>query len=359
MSTITGCIRQSDGKLTFTDTACEVTLPACLGASGQLLVYHADCDGVGESDGWFEVCLTTEGLLQITVPECCVVDEWAPFAEGMNSTVYALLNQAGTLVAGGSFTTADGNSANRIAYWTGSTWAPFAGGMNNTVYALVDWGGTLVAAGAFTTADGNSANRIAYWTGSTWAPFAGGMNNPIYALVDWGGTLVAGGTFITADGNSANRIAYWTGSTWAPFAGGMPYPGSVYALINWSDGTLIAGGKFITADGNSANRIAYWTGSTWAPFAGGMTGQMDDPTVHALVNWEGTLGAGGTFDSADGNSAKYIAQWTGSTWLPFAEGMGWTVYALANWGGTLVAGGKFTTAGGDDAYRIAYWTGSP
>ena len=175
-TTITGCLRQSDGKLIFSDTSCDVELPACLGAAGQLLVYHADCDGVGESDGWFEVCLTTEGLLQITVPECCGA-EWLPFAGGMNvyDHVHVARDWGGTLVAGGSFTTADGNTVNGIAYWTGSTWAPFGSGMNNTVYALVDWAGTLVAGGSFTTADGNTVNRIAYWTGSTWAPFAGGM----------------------------------------------------------------------------------------------------------------------------------------------------------------------------------------
>ena len=70
-TTITGCLRQSDGQLTFTDTSCDVELPACLGASGQLLVYHEDCDGVGESDGWFEVCLNADGTLQIEIPDCC------------------------------------------------------------------------------------------------------------------------------------------------------------------------------------------------------------------------------------------------------------------------------------------------
>ena len=78
---ITGCIRQSDGKLIFIDPACsDVELPACLDAAGKLQVYHADCDGVGGSDGWFDVCVGTGGLLQITIPDnCCEPPiEWPP-----------------------------------------------------------------------------------------------------------------------------------------------------------------------------------------------------------------------------------------------------------------------------------------
>jgi len=72
MTRIDGCIRASDGRLRFQDTNCDHELLACLDTAGQMWVYHADCDGVGESDGWFQVCTEpTDGTLYILVPDDC------------------------------------------------------------------------------------------------------------------------------------------------------------------------------------------------------------------------------------------------------------------------------------------------
>jgi len=67
------CLRSVDGKLIAIDANCEdVELPVCVNATdGQLWVYHAGCDGVGESDGWFQVCRAADGSLQITIPDNC------------------------------------------------------------------------------------------------------------------------------------------------------------------------------------------------------------------------------------------------------------------------------------------------
>jgi len=71
------CLRQSDGKLIAIDANCSnVQLPACVNATdGQLWVYHASCDGVGGSDGWFQVCRAAGGGLQITIPDNCCADQ--------------------------------------------------------------------------------------------------------------------------------------------------------------------------------------------------------------------------------------------------------------------------------------------
>ena len=69
------CLRSSDGKLIAIDANCsDVELPACMNASGELYVYHADCDGQApdpENDGWFKVCRAAGGGLQITIPDDC------------------------------------------------------------------------------------------------------------------------------------------------------------------------------------------------------------------------------------------------------------------------------------------------
>ena len=58
----------------------------------------------------------------------------------------------------------------------------------------VDGAGNLYAGGSFTTAGGVSAIRIAKWDGTAWAPLGNGMNSYVYALaVDGAGNLYAGG----------------------------------------------------------------------------------------------------------------------------------------------------------------------
>lgn len=86
MTRIDGCLRASDGRLRFQDTSCERELLACIDAAGQAWVYHADCDGVGESDGWFQVCTdATDGRFYVLVPDdCCNACEFCtrPLQEG-------------------------------------------------------------------------------------------------------------------------------------------------------------------------------------------------------------------------------------------------------------------------------------
>ncbi len=89
--------------------------------------------------------------------------------------------------------------------------------MNNTVWALaVDGSGNLYAGGNFTTAGGNAANRVAKWNGSAWSALGSGMNSAVPALaVDGSGNLYAGGDFTTAGGLAANHVAKWDGSAWS------------------------------------------------------------------------------------------------------------------------------------------------
>jgi len=84
----------------------------------------------------------------------------------MTSDVRALaVLPSGDLVAGGSFTTAGGVSASRIARWNGTAWSPLGTGMNSTVWALAALpSGDLVAGGQFTNAGGNVSAYFARWT---------------------------------------------------------------------------------------------------------------------------------------------------------------------------------------------------
>ncbi len=286
-------------------------------------------------------------------------ETWSPLGDGMNADVHALaFDSSGNLYAGGSFTTAGGENANRVAKWNGSTWSALGSGMNNEVYALAfDGSGNLYAGGKFTSAGGVTANRIAKWNGSTWSPLGSGMNEEVYALVvDGSGNLYAGGSFAIAGGGTANRIAKWDGTSWSAVGSGTG--GKVNALAFDSGGNLYAGGSFTTAGGVPVKYVAKWNGSLWSALSSEVSS-----TVRALaVDGSGNLYAGGDFANASGMPASRIAKWDGTSWSPLGSGMGGTtkdVYALAiDSSGNLYAGGEFTSAGGVASNRVAKWNGS-
>lgn len=92
---------------------------------------------------------------------------WTHFGQGINGEVKALaVMPNGDVIAGGIFSQADGLPANNIARWNGTSWLALGGGVAdgtapsvNALAARAD--GTLVVGGSFTTADGFPANNIA------------------------------------------------------------------------------------------------------------------------------------------------------------------------------------------------------
>jgi hypothetical protein len=179
---------------------------------------------------------------------------WSALGAGMNWGVYALEYHAGPdpspsplhsgstsrsgmyeartpsgsvlqehLVAGGLFTTADGNWSPGIAAWDGGSWSPVGPtGMNHGVYGLAVYRGDLIAGGSFTMADTVSANRIASWDGFDWAPLGNGMDNGVWVVdlytppLSPSADLIAGGEFVQAGDTLARHIAKWDGIEWEP-----------------------------------------------------------------------------------------------------------------------------------------------
>lgn len=222
---------------------------------------------------------------------------------GMESIVRALVVYGGLLVAGGGFTTADGQTVNYIAAWDGSSWQSVGGGMNTDgVHALAVFNDDLVAAGAFSFAGGTPVNRIARWDGSAWHSLGAGLNDVVTGLTVYNGDLIATGVFTEADGQPANSIARWDGRSWHPLGAGLNAEGYSFAVFN-SD--LVVGGSFTTSGGQSANRIASWNGSSWQELAGGTGGSA----VFALKVHGQRLVAGGTFTTVGGGqNANHVAE---------------------------------------------------
>src|SRR5207302_4421171 len=134
----------------------------------------------------------------------------------------------------------------------------------DVVAALAMSGGDLYAAGSFTSAGGANAGRIAKWNGNSWSAVGTGIGGPsspsVRALAVAGNDLYAGGHFTVAGGSAATNIAKWNGSSWSALGSGMgggafgPY---AYALAV-SGTNLYAGGDFTSVGGVAASRIAKW-----------------------------------------------------------------------------------------------------
>ncbi len=221
---------------------------------------------------------------------------WRRMSNGMNATVQAILtwdpDGPGPLnampVATGLFTTAGNSSAQRIAQWDGNGWQPLGGGVDAWAFALTVWdpdgdGPALpqvVVGGSFTTAGGVAAERIARWDGTSWEPLGSGMSGgvvpDVYALLEWDPdgdgpqppALLAGGVFTIAGGQTVNCIARWDGAAWSALGAGVsagPFV-DVLSLALWdadADGPqhaqLVAGGEFLMAGEVEAGNIAIWS----------------------------------------------------------------------------------------------------
>lgn len=252
---------------------------------------------------------------------------WSSLGWGADFSVSAFtVLPNGDLVAAGRFVTIGSVVGNGIARWDGANWwqlgAGFSSFNSNTrwVHCLVQLpNGDLVAGGSFDTAGGVPASRIARWNGTAWSDVGGGVNpggpgnwSVVYALLTLpNGDLVAGGRFATAGGTTANGIARWDGTTWSHldsgFGGGLSGP-TVYSLSTLPNGDLVAGGIFTTAGSVNANCIARWSSSSqsWSALGVGVPGPYAGVASLAPLP-TGDLAVGGSFSTAGGVIANNLA----------------------------------------------------
>ncbi len=297
------------------------------------------------------------------------------------------------LFVGGDLHEAGGITVDHIARWDGTTWTAVGIGMDNTVDAIAafdeDGPGpnppALFVCGSFLTAGGVPANRIARWDGTSWSAVGSGFNNVAFSMhvYDDDGpgpnpaALYVGGVFTTAGGMPAERLARWDGVSWSEVGGGAD--AAVAAIAGYDDDgdgpnppALVIAGSFGFVGGGSvaATRIAKWDGSTWSalgsgilnsftPNAGVNTLQVfdddgDGPNPPALI-------VAGNFDTAGGQETFNIARWTGSDWSAVADGFNLDVVDLlvhdADGDGpgnpVLYAGGRFFQSGGIEMNGVA------
>ena len=175
------------------------------------------------------LALATNGDLYVggfftNAPVAFIVAKWdgnnwsALGAGSFDATIDALVVSGNNVYAGGDFGTyyippGPRIALNYIAKWDGNNWSALgAGVLDSDVDALVLDGTNLYVGGSFTTAGGIAANKIAIWdiNGHRWAALGSGIaegGEEVDALaVSWH-TLYVGGAFATAGGQAASSVA--------------------------------------------------------------------------------------------------------------------------------------------------------
>lgn len=195
---------------------------------------------------------------------------------------------------------------NTMTKWDGSAWLPVGTGVgaNNTIYCSTIYNGELYIGGSFTTVDGVSANRIAKWNGSAWVALSSTtISGMVTAMCVFQGKLYIGGTFSQINGDTnMDEIATWDGSSWDNVTTSANN-GQVNTM--YTDGTTLFVGftaSTTTFAGLSVAGIASYTGSSWSTMLGGVGG-----SVYEIGMWNGNLLVGGNFTTAGGSPANNLA----------------------------------------------------
>jgi uncharacterized delta-60 repeat protein len=286
------------------------------------------------------------------------------------------------IVVGGSFTTHNGVTSNRIARLN-------ADGTRDTAFttAIGTGFGTLeffinpplvlsiavqedqkiVVGGRFTTHNGVTSDNIARLnsdgtrdTAFTTA-IGTGFNNRVATLaIQPDGKILVGGTFTTQNSLGSNRIARLNsdGTSDASFrtAIGTGFNSAVNAVALQADGKIVVGGIFSTFNGVTSNRIARLNsdGTRDTDFTTAI-GTGFNNTVNAVaLQADGKIVVGGTFTTHGGVTSNRIARLnadgTRDTAFTTAIGTGFgglvdpSVTSLAiQPDGKIVVGGRFTT----------------
>ncbi len=185
-----------------------------------------------------------------------------------NHALYGALQGEKVLVAG-TFTSYNGTTRQRLARLNsdGTLDAGFAQtgtGINNAVNVAVAQGDQVLVGGTFTSYNGTSSNRIARLNsdGSLDTTFVvgTGFNTTVNNIVlQSDGKILVGGAFATYNGNTAASITRLNtdgslDTTFAPTGTGVS--GAIAKTIVLTDGKILIGGAFTSYNGTARGGIA-------------------------------------------------------------------------------------------------------
>lgn len=306
----------------------------------------------------------------------------APFfrlgGTGFNSVVYSLSRQSDNkIIVGGLFSSFQYTSNNRLVRLNsdGSQDTTFdvGTGFNNIVQrTFIQSDGKIIAGGTFTTFNGDTQNRIIRLNSdgskdTSWDVGNGVSTSAssVFAIAQQSdGKTIIGGTFSAFDSTSVGRIARANtdGSIDTGFNVGTGFNNAIYSIKVQSDDKILVGGSFTTFNGSACPRLVRLNadGSLDTTFNTGGSGPTSSGTaiVYDVTLQGEKILVGGNFDSYNGSSQnnfiKLNADGTKDTSLDIGTGPNNLVYTIAvQKNNKILIAGTFNSINGTGRAGIA------
>jgi uncharacterized delta-60 repeat protein len=276
----------------------------------------------------------------------------------------------GKIIVGGSFSSYNGTTINRIARLNpdGSLdtgFNPGSGFIGSPQTTSIQADGKIIVGGDFTAFNGTARNYIARLNSDgsldTSVNFNGGFNHHVHTTsIQADGKIIVGGGFSSYNVTARNRIARLNpdGSLDTTFNPGNGFNSAVFTTSIQADGKIIVGGDFTAFNGTARNYIARLNSDgsldTSVNFNGGFNHHVHTTSIQA----DGKIIVGGVFSSYNVTARNRIARLNvdGSLDTTFNPGNGFnstvsTISIQAD--GKIIVGGAFTSYNGTTINRIA------
>jgi len=233
------------------------------------------------------------------------------------------------------------------------------GSVDGWVNCLLSFNGSLYAAGGFNQINGIPATNIAKWNGTSWSAVGAGLTSIqggfIKSIAVHNNQLYAS---LSTPLSNLTEIFYFNGTNWILIGTAGSTVGSQITSMKSYNGSLYVGGNFTSVNSILVSNIARWNGVTWSALGTGIT-NPNGVFVLSMEVYNSILYVGGIFNNAGGLGVSNIATWNGTTWSSPGTGMNSTVTSLLNYKGSLIAGGDFTTVNGQLISHLARYTACP
>jgi hypothetical protein len=247
------------------------------------------------------------------------------------SRLFCVAPYGGGYVIGGQLVAFDPGTQNARAFGvalnSGGTWhgfEPWTAGMRGLtgvsgveVQALETYRDSLVAMGIFSFAGDppgwDPIPTIASWDGAAWHPFPrpdlyGGFPTQLLA---WNDTLYVGGSFSVSDDSTAveSPVLRYAGGSWGRLGSLSLYP----SALGVYRGEIFVAGQRPAMTGAKTEIYRFHDG-LWELVGSAASGFSTYTTIGTMIEYDGKLVIGGSFDGISGVPAVSVASWDGSRW---------------------------------------------
>jgi uncharacterized delta-60 repeat protein len=280
---------------------------------------------------------TANGLVRLNADGS--LDSGFNIGTGFSGEVYSIaLQPDGKILAGGFFTSFDGNYSNNClvrlnADGSSDTGFDIGTGFNSDVISIaLQPDGKILVGGRYTSLDGNTANGLVRLNtdGTLDSGFDIGTgfdnNGEVYSIaLQPDGKILVGGGFTSFDGNYLNTRLVRLNTDGSLDSGfdigtGFDNKGEVFSITLQPDGKILVGGRFTSFDDNYSNRCLVRLNTDGSLDSGfDIGGGFDNSVRKIILQSDGKILTGGEFTSFDVDPANFLArlvELTGDVYSP-------------------------------------------